>query len=308
MISRLAGAADEAFSRLLFLIANAPTLFGPFRRRSNLAYGEDPLQRLDVYVPAGRVAPPGRTAAGRPLIIFWHGGRWEFGDKSEYRFVGAAMAELGFVTIAANYRLYPQVKLHGFMQDAARTVAWARAHAAAFQADPDKIFVMGHSSGAHIAALLSLNPAHFLDAGLAAAPIAGCIGLSGPYDFLPLEDADLQDMFGPPECHPQSQPVTFARADAPPMLLIHGEADRTVWPFNSRHLAAALQQHGVPVTLRVYPKLDHGDTMAALTRVARSRAPVLADIQAFVAAAIAAGATGSDARALKRPASSCASA
>jgi dipeptidyl aminopeptidase/acylaminoacyl peptidase len=108
------------------------------------------------------------------------------------------------------------------------------------------------------------------------------IGLSGPYDFLPLLEADVQDMFGPPPNYPESQPINFVRAGAPPMLLVHGTRDETVWPKNSRNLATALRARGVPVTLKLYPKLVHADTVAALSKPARGRAPTLADIAAFL--------------------------
>ena len=114
-------------------------------------------------------------------------------------------------------------------------------------------------------------------------PVAGVIGLSGPYDFLPFTEDDTRDIFGPPDLYPLSQPINFARAGAPPMLLLHGEADQTVWPKNSRNLAAALIAKGVAVTLIVFPKLKHADTVAALSAVARGRAPVVEEIRQFVA-------------------------
>jgi dipeptidyl aminopeptidase/acylaminoacyl peptidase len=92
----------------------------------------------------------------------------------------------------------------------------------------------------------------------------------------------VQDMFGPPQNYPDSQPINFVRADAPPMLLIHGGMDETVRPKNSLNFAAALRTRGVPVILKLYPKLVHADTVAAMSLPARGRAPTLADIQAFV--------------------------
>jgi acetyl esterase/lipase len=265
-------------SRAVFFAANAPALFGPYTRHSDLAYGADPQQKVDVYVPS-----QGGLEAPRPLVVFWHGGRWEFGDKSDYRFVGAALAESGYVAVIANYRHYPQVKMPGFMADAAQAAQWAVAHAAEFGADPRRLFLMGHSAGAHMAALLALDPRYLRAAGNEAA-IAGVIGLSGPYDFLPLLEADVQDMFGPPPLYPESQPINYVRADAPPMLLVHGLKDDTVWPKNSRNLASALSAQGVPVTLKLYPKLVHADTVGALSAPIRGRAPTLADIQEFVKA------------------------
>jgi acetyl esterase/lipase len=267
----------EGCSRLGFFAANAPAAFGSYKRHADIAYGPDPQHRLDVYVP-NRPAD-----ASRPLLVFWHGGRWRYGDKSDYRFVGAALAESGYVAVVANYRHYPQVKMPGFMDDAARAAQWAAAHGGEYGADPQRFYLMGHSAGAHLAALIALDPRYFAATGEPTPRIAGVIGLSGPYDFLPLLEADVQDMFGPPELYPQSQPINFVRADAPPMLLVQGLADQTVWPKNSRNLATALTALNVPVVLRLYPKLSHSDTVAALTTLLRGRAPTLSDIQTFVA-------------------------
>jgi acetyl esterase/lipase len=265
-------------SRVVFFAANAPAVFGAYTRHTNLAYGADPQQRVDVYVPHGL-----STGAARPVIVFWHGGRWEFGDKSDYRFVGAALAESGYVAVIANYRHYPQVKMPGFMDDAARAAQWAVMHAGEFGGDPHQLFLMGHSAGAHMAVLLALDPRYFQATGTVP-QIAGVIGLSGPYDFLPLLEADVQDMFGPPALYPESQPINYVRADAPPMLLIHGLKDETVWPKNSRNLASALSARGASVTLKLYPKLVHADTIGALSAPIRGRAPTLTDIQDFVKA------------------------
>jgi acetyl esterase/lipase len=274
--ARFQEAATEVFLRLTFGAANLPALFGPYRRRTNLAYGAHPRHRLDVYRPDRPACSPA------PLVLFWHGGRWSSGDKAEYRFVGSALAERGYATMIANYRCYPQVKMAGFMEDAARAALWAVEHAADFDADPRQLFLMGHSAGAHMAALLSLDLRYFAALERAAPPIAGVIGLSGPYDFLPLREADVQDIFGPPELYPQSQPINFVRRDAPPMLLIHGSRDALVSPWNSRNLAAALEALGVPVSVKLYAEIGHGDTIGALSVPARSRASALPDIAEFV--------------------------
>lgn len=263
-------------SRLGFLAANVPAAFGPYVRHVNIAYGADRQQRLDVYMPD----PP--AGIPRAVVVFWHGGRWRFGDKADYRFVGAALAQSGYVAVVANYRHYPQVKMPGFMSDAAQAVSWAVAHAEEFGGDRERLYMMGHSAGAHMAALVTLDKSYFAATGQPVPRIAGVIGLSGPYDFLPLLEPDVQDMFGPPQIYPQSQPINFVRADAPPMLLVHGLNDDTVRPKNSLNLAAALSALGVPVTLKLYPKLWHADTVAALTTLLRGRAPTLADITAFV--------------------------
>jgi acetyl esterase/lipase len=275
-LAGLAGILAAGCGRLAFMAANVPAAFGDYQHHPNISYGADPRHRLDVYVPE---VVPGKQ---RPLIVFWHGGRWSFGDKADYRFVGAALAELGCVAVLPNYRHYPEVKMPGFMDDAARAGQWAAAHAAEFGADAKRLYLMGHSAGAHLAALVTLDRRYFAATGQPVPSIAGVIGLSGPYDFLPLLEADVQDMFGPPPDYPDSQPINFVRPDAPPMLLVHGLKDDTVWPKNSRNLATALDAQGAAVTLKLYPKLVHADTVAALSLPARGRAPTLADIAAFI--------------------------
>jgi acetyl esterase/lipase len=274
-LAGLAAVLLAGCERLGFFAANVPATFGSYKRRTNIAYGPNPQQRLDVYVPE-------RGAAPRPVVVFWHGGRWRYGDKADYRFVGAALAESGYLTVVANYRHYPEVKMPGFMQDAALAALWAAAHANEYGGDRERLYLMGHSAGAHLAALVTLDPRYFAAAGQPAPRIEGVIGLSGPYDFLPLLEPDVQDMFGPPALYPVSQPINFVRADAPPMLLVHGLKDETVRPKNSLNLAAALSALGVPVTLKLYPKIAHADTVAALTALLRGRAPTLADIRTFV--------------------------
>ncbi len=275
-LTGLAGMLAAGCGRLAFLAANVPAVFGAYRRHADLSYGPDPQQRVDVYVPDQSSGAP------RALVVFWHGGRWSFGDKSDYRFVGAALAELGLVAVLPNYRHYPAVKMPGFMDDAARAALWAIDHAEEYGADPQQLYLMGHSAGAHMAALVTLDERYFGSIAHPLPHIVGMIGLSGAYDFLPLREADVQDMFGPPQLYPQSQPINFVRPDAPPMLLIHGLDDDTVLPRNSRNLAAALSARGVAVTLKLYPKVTHADTVAALSLPARGRAPTLADIETFI--------------------------
>jgi acetyl esterase/lipase len=279
VLAGLAAALTAGCGKLAFMAANVPAAFGAYRRHANIAYGSHPRHRLDVYVPEAAAAASGES---RPLVVFWHGGRWTYGDKADYRFVGAALAELGYVAVLPNYRLYPEVKMAGFMDDAARAGRWAAGNAALYGADANLMYLMGHSAGAHLAALVTLDARYFAADGAAPPPIAGVIGLSGPYDFLPLKEADVQDMFGPPQDYPLSQPIHFVRADAPPMLLVHGLKDDTVRPKNSVNFAASLRALGVPVTLKLYPDLVHADTVAALSLPARRRAPTLAEVAAFV--------------------------
>ena len=140
-----------------YFLANAPTAFGRFERTPDLEYGSGPRQRLDVYAP--------RSAKNCPVVIFWYGGSWLNGRKSDYRFVGAALAERGFVTVLPDYRLYPAVKFPLFLEDAAGAVIWVQRHADAFGGDPHRIVLMGHSAGAYMAAFLAYNSKFLAAAG-----------------------------------------------------------------------------------------------------------------------------------------------
>jgi len=180
---RIAALLEPVFDRLGFLAVNAPAFFGPFTRHADIAYGSDPQHRLDVYVPDEA------AAVLSPVVVFWHGGHWRFGDKRDYRFVGAALAGSGFNAVLPNYRHYPQVKMPGFMDDAARAALWSAAHAGDYGGDPRRLYLMGHSAGAHMAALLTLDARYLAAAGEPAPQVAGVVGLSGAYDFLPLLEA-----------------------------------------------------------------------------------------------------------------------
>ena len=130
-IAAACAAALLGCSGFNFFVANAPNAFGSFRRSSNLAYGDDARQTLDVYAP--------KRPERRPVVIFFYGGTWSAGKKSDYAFVGAALAERGYVTVIPDYRLYPEVKFPTFVEDGARAVAWAQQHARDFGGDPDRL-------------------------------------------------------------------------------------------------------------------------------------------------------------------------
>jgi acetyl esterase/lipase len=226
---------------------------------------------LDVYTP--------RDARRAPVVVYFYGGRWREGAPADYRFVGQALAAQGFVAVLPDYRHYPRVKFPEFVHDAARAVRWTLQQVARYGGDPEQVFVMGHSSGAHLAALVALNPEYL---GADRARLKGMIGLAGPYDFLPLTAPDLRDMFGPPERFALSQPIAYADADAPPLLLLHGADDETVGVHNTRNLAAAVNRAGGSAETVIYEKLDHPWIVAALAAPLRRRADVLERVARFV--------------------------
>jgi acetyl esterase/lipase len=209
-------------------------------------------------------------------------GAFERGDRADYRFVGAGLAAQGFVTVVPDYRVHPEAGLPEFMQDAARAVAKAQAESARWGADPCRIVLAGHSAGAYIAALLALEPRYLREAGVDPQCVRGWVGLSGPYDIEP-DTAVLNAIFTARATPDDFKPVRRVSRSSPPALLVHGEADRTVWPMHSERMAAALRAQGIAVDLQTVPDRRHVDTVLALSRPGHFRIPELqARIGAFV--------------------------
>jgi acetyl esterase/lipase len=240
-----------------------------FTLEADIPYGPDPRQKLDLYRPE---AP---RADGK-AVIFFYGGSWDSGTKSDYLFVAQALAANGLTVVIPDYRIYPAVRFPTFIEDAAVATRWTTDRVGA-----EKLFVMGHSAGAHSALMLVANTVYLADAGVDRMKLAGAIGLAGPYDFLPLTSRRLQDIFGGAN-NPAAQPITFAQAPLPPVLLLHGEADRTVYPRNTVRLAAAWKAAGGSAEAKLYPEVDHIDIVAAMSSFLRARAPTLADSTAFI--------------------------
>jgi acetyl esterase/lipase len=256
-----------------FFLANAPARFARVDRHLDLVYGSDARQRLDIYAP--------RAAHALPVVIFWYGGSWVMGRKSDYRFVGTTLAERGFVAVLPDYRLYPQVSFPAFDEDGAHAVAWVEQHIAEFGGDPQRIVLMGHSAGAHTAAFLALNQGFLRRFGANPAAIVGLVGLSGPYALLP-DTAELRATFPPPYAPQDWQPVEFVTPQAPPTLLLHGGSDRDVQPAEAIQLRDALQHAHVPVELHLYAHRGHGSTVASFAPIAHWNTPAVADTVAFI--------------------------
>jgi acetyl esterase/lipase len=269
----LLAAALSGCSAVSVLNALVPT--DGLEIRGAIAYGDNPRQRLDVYRP--------RDASGaRPVIVFFYGGSWDSGSRESYLFVAEALVSRGFVVVVPDYRVYPEVVFPGFLEDAASAVAWTKRNAARFGGDPAKVFVMGHSAGAHIAAMIALDPQFLAREGLTPAALSGFIGLAGPYDFLPLKNETLKRIFAPPETIARTQPINFVTAAAPPALLASPETDSSVSPGNSQRLAARLREKGVSVTELRYPKLNHYTIVGSLAAPLRGGEPLLDEIERFV--------------------------
>ena len=254
------------FAALAIFNALVPKDTGGRLAASDIAYGPDPRQRLDVYVPEGQ--------GPFPVIVFTYGGSWDSGSKNDYGFVGRALASRGYVVAISDYRLVPAVLYPVFVDDVAAAIDWMNAHAAEFGGDTNRLFAMGHSAGAYnvVQAVLHNN---------LEAKVKAMVTLAGPFDFLPLDSPKSIAAFSGVTELNETQPINSNLAAAPPILLLHGSADQTVRIRNSQSLFAAWQKAERPAELKIYDGVSHTGIMLALSTLRRKTAPVLDDTIAF---------------------------
>jgi len=256
----------------------------------DVQYQPGPRGSLDVYRP--------RQANGTtPVVVFIYGGGWDEGDKSQYAFIGDALASKGFVTFIPDYRLYPDVRWPSFLQDNAKAVRWVKEHAAEFGGDPSKLFLVGHSAGAYNAVMLSLDRRWLAAVGLdPRRDLRGVVGLAGPYDFLPLHTEELKAIFGPPETRPETQPINYVDGQGPPLFLATDNHDKVVDPGNTTRLAAKIEAHGGSVETKTYMGLSHALLLGVFAAPLRFLAPVLKDVTTFIDGRLGDGGAKSEAK------------
>jgi acetyl esterase/lipase len=255
-------------------VANLPNAFSDTETTKDIAYGTEPWQKLDVYVP------PHSSGQSLPVVVFFYGGSWKDGSKDMYPFVGEAFAKQGYITVIADYSKYPQVKFPTFVEDGAKAVAWTYRHIAEYQGDPKRLFIAGHSAGAHIGAMVVADNQYLQAEGLTPSIINAFAGLSGPYDFVPYED-DYKDMFGPPANYPNMQVTTFIDGKEPPMLLLWGADDTIVGKSNMDKLIAKIHAEQGGVESKIYQGVDHVAMVSSLVWFLKSKAPILDDVDDF---------------------------
>lgn len=266
------------------LLINAFTPSFSYKKTQDVAYlpGGNSRQTLDVYQPTD----PAVAASPRPVVVFFYGGAWQEGSRGDYLFVAEALTQRGYVVVVPEYRVYPEVKYPEFLHDGAAAVAWAANNADRYGGDRSRIFLMGHSAGAHIAAMLALD-ATYLDAQkVPRTSINGLIGLAGPYDFLPLTEPNVIALFASAPNLALTQPIYYVSAAAasttPPVLLMHGTDDKRVKPKNSINFARELRAVGVKVELDLLPGLNHTDVIAKFTRLLRGDGKLVDRVDQFI--------------------------
>jgi acetyl esterase/lipase len=257
--------------------------------------GDDSFRhKLDLFVPRGK--------KDFPVVVFFHGGVWMFGDKSVgglYSAVGHCLAENGVGAVFANYRLSPMVKHPEHVKDAARAVAWTYKNIGKYGGDSHKLFVGGHSAGAHLAALLATDEQYLKAEGLSLKNIRGVLAVSGIYripdkiEFTvgPTDDSPggkvefsfnpLDLVFGKDaKVREDASPLTHVRAGLPPFLLVYADQDLPLLPEMADEFAKALKDKKDDVQVLKVKDRNHG---AVIYRATGADDPVAKAMLDFVA-------------------------
>jgi arylformamidase len=242
----------------------------------DIPYAEPPNERqvLDVYSPPN---------ANHLPVVFWiHGGGWQTGDKAGVQIKPRAFADKGYVFVSTNYRLLPSVDMATIVRDIAKSVRWVHDHVAEHGGDPTRLFIMGHSAGAQLAALVCTDDRYLKAEGLSLAIIKGCVPVDGDtYDVpaiietaetrrrvhgLPQAKYGHREKFGnDPAKHRDLSAVTHVAKDKsiPPFLVLH-VADHPDTSAQAQRLSDALKGAGVPATVFGAKETTHNKINADL--------------------------------------------
>jgi arylformamidase len=235
----------------------------------DLAYAEPKNERqtLDIYAP-----PEGKDL---PVIFWIHGGGWQVGDKSSVQDKPQAFVDRGFVFVSTNYRLLPKVDMETIVRDVAKSLGWVYKHIAEYGGDPKRIFVMGHSAGAQLAALISIDDRYLKAEGVPLTVLKGCVPVDGDTYDVPaiIETAETRrrvhgqpqakfghrEKFGnTEEKHRDFSAVTHVKKEKgiPPFLILY-VADHPDNSAQAQRLAAVLNEAGISATAFAAQETNH---------------------------------------------------
>lgn len=250
---------------------------------SALAYGTNARQKLDIYLPkAADQSTKLDSAKLKKVIIFYYGGNWDSGERADYKFAAEALVSHGYIVVIPDYRVYPEVLFPALMADPVSAAKWVKTNIKKYNGDANKVFLAGHSAGAHIAAMMAINPEYLAEVSLKPNDFAGVIGLAGPYDFLPLKSERLKIIFGPEAQQWKSQPINFVDGKNPPLYLAVGMKDNTVWPRNTFNLAKKIKQNNGIAEVYEFASYGHVDMVSKLAKPLRGNGELLKSVITFI--------------------------
>tara|TARA_E500000331_G_C17267879_1_gene717892 strand:- start:3257 stop:4114 length:858 start_codon:yes stop_codon:yes gene_type:complete len=262
------GDVPRITDRVGLIVINALSNAASGQERS-VPYGPEDRHWLDWYQPR-------EASAEKVCVLFIYGGNWRSGSRGDYRFVADLLLSWGYQVVIPDYRLYPEVRFSDILGD-----AQIAAKRCVELLDSDTtLIVIGHSAGAQLGALLTLNQSLGVSDR-----ISGFIGLAGPYDFYPFSRDEHWDLFAPEQHYPQSQAVNYVRADAAPLFLLHGRGDTTVRRGQSKSLTEKHRAAGGIADRVVYDQVGHVGLVLSFAPLLRSlprNQAILADIDRFI--------------------------
>ncbi len=214
---------------------------------ADIAYGESPGERLDVF-PAGN--------PGAPIHVFIHGGYWRALDKKDFSYVAAPLVAGGATTVLLNYDLCPQVTLDTVVQQTRNAVIWIYRHAGLLGGDADKIYLSGNSAGAHLAAMMLAED--WTRSPVPAEVIKGAACITGIYQIDPVlriqANAEIRLK---PEMVARNSPLSLPLRARCPVLVAVGAKETPEWIKQSEAYEAYLRRHGLHTEFIKLPDTHH---------------------------------------------------
>lgn len=219
----------------------------------DVPYGADYWQKIDIFLP------PGRPARPVPIFMFMHGGGWCWGYKEWCSFMAPAFVAAPAIFISVSYRLIPDVAFPAAVEDTARAIKWVWDHIGEHGGDRERIVIGGHSAGAHIAALLAVQPRFLTQAGLPANAVKAAMCLSATFNRRMIDPRRAPDHVpaGEPADIAPDSPIALAAGAKVPFYIAWGGKEHERLERSGRQMIAALQQTGCPVDHVVFPADDH---------------------------------------------------
>jgi len=253
-------------------LLNLVTPSGSFSKASDISYGTLERHTLDIYAPD-------KPRAGAPIVMFTHGGSWTDGSKNLYKFFAEGLTSEGFEVVVPNYRLYPEVKYPGFIEDTALAASFTAMRY------PDRPLVLiGHSAGAYNTLMTILDERYFRELGVdMCRTISGVVSMSAPTGIIPLAEEPYITIF-PDRFTKTDAPLNIVKSATPPILFLHGGDDNTVYPRNSSELADKIVARGGQAEVKLYPKLNHTDVVKVMSRHFDGGSELKSDLVDFLAA------------------------
>jgi acetyl esterase/lipase len=229
------------------------------RRTAEITYAPAVSQKLDVY------SKKDKSATLQPVLIFVHGGNWRSGDKSLYKFLGKGFAQKGIVTVVINYRLSDKQDYAGMAHEVAQSVKWVKENISQYGGDDKKIFLSGHSSGGHLAALVALDERYLTEAGVMGG-VKGVL-LIDPFGldihhYLSTSTSIKDTLYfrpfsGNEKVWEKASPIKYITEKSPPFLMLVGEKTFPAIKHDSKLFQMALVKYYPEATLHMVKRKKH---------------------------------------------------